>query len=213
MLNKYNFYIDFIEINKSKKCWINPCINYNIGFKYIKCDKIILQNAEVCHIGDICKYINDELNSDKYIVFDVITTNSYDQNELVYTNYCVNNFDIISKLSNNQWYQHYNNINRKFHFLVSFTRNVFNKFNNFSYDYFSEAAYDDNDLVLKLESLSIEINNIKNDETKLCGVHLYHVLANQTWESSTITNSYIYNKKLEYYNMHNKYIDIIDKYI
>ena len=188
-------------------------LKINIGFKYIKCDKIILQNAEVCHIGDICKYINDELNTDRYIVFDVVTTNSYDQNELVYIKYSINDSDIISKLSNNQWYQHYKNFNRNFHFLVSFTRNVFNKFNNFSYDYFSEGAYDDNDLVLKLQSLSIEINNIKNDKTNLCGIHLYHVLANQTWESSTMINSYIYNKKLEHYNIYKKYINFIDEYI
>jgi hypothetical protein len=210
ILNKYNFYIDFIEINKSKKCWANPCINYNIGFKYIKCDKIILQNAEVCHIGDVCKYVNDELNSDRYLVFDVITSDSYEQNESIYTNYPLNSTDIISKLSNNQWYQHYTHFNRNFHFLVSFTRNVFNKFKCFSYDYFSEAAYDDNDLVLKLQSLSIEFININNDEKKLCGIHLYHILANKSWESSTIINSYIYNKKLEHYNIYNEYVDIIN---
>ena len=56
-LDKYPFYIDFIVIKKENKNWINPVINYNIGFKFIKGGNIILQNAEVCHVGDVISYI------------------------------------------------------------------------------------------------------------------------------------------------------------
>ena len=44
-----------IRINKEDKWWVNPCIPYNIGFKQIKGDIVIIQNPECKHMGDIMK--------------------------------------------------------------------------------------------------------------------------------------------------------------
>lgn len=208
ILKTFDFYIDFIEIKRDKKFWVNPCINYNIGFKYIKCDKIILQNSEVCHVGDICKYINDELNSDIYMVFDVAVSNSFEQNEDIYSSDSLD-YNIINKLGISSWYQciHFN---RNFHFLVSFTRTVFDKFKNFSYDYYSQGAYDDDDLVLKIKSLSIEIKNIFTITNQIYGIHLYHIPSEKIWDNNNTYNKYVYLLKNNYYNTHNKYIEYTD---
>ena len=50
-----NLYIVHIIINK--KNWINPCINYNIGFNYAECDNVVISNAEVCVFGNIYEKI------------------------------------------------------------------------------------------------------------------------------------------------------------
>jgi glycosyltransferase involved in cell wall biosynthesis len=52
-LEKYPFYIDFISIKMQNKKWVNPVVNYNIGFEYIRGSKVVIQNAEVCHVGDV----------------------------------------------------------------------------------------------------------------------------------------------------------------
>ena len=207
ILKTFDFYIDFIEIKKDKKFWVNPCINYNIGFKYIKCDKIILQNSEVCHVGDICKYINDELNSDIYMVFDVAVSKSFEQNKDIYSRTPLD-YDILNKLGINTWYQHIT-FNRNYHFLVSFTKTIFDKFKNFSYDYYTQGAYDDDDLVLKIKSLSIEIKNIFTLTNKIYGIHLYHIESEKIWakQSDFNLNPHLYKMKINYYNTHNKYIE------
>ena len=83
-LQEYPFYIDFIEIDRNKKFWINPCVNYNIGFKYIKGVKIIIQNSEVCHIGDVLSYVNLNIRDENYYVFDVKNSPSFEYNEHIY---------------------------------------------------------------------------------------------------------------------------------
>ena len=60
-LRKYPFYIDLICIKKENRNWHNPCVNYNIGFEFIKGSKVIIQNSEVCHIGDVLIFIDKTL--------------------------------------------------------------------------------------------------------------------------------------------------------
>ena len=83
-LQSFGIYIDYIRIKN--KFWINPCVNYNIGFKYIqkKSSKIIIQNAEVCHVGDVIKYVNDNLKDQIYFSFDVLNLNNMHNNEMMY---------------------------------------------------------------------------------------------------------------------------------
>ena len=46
-LKEIPYYIDFIEIDRGKKFWHNPVVNYNIGFEYIKGSKIIIQKRKM----------------------------------------------------------------------------------------------------------------------------------------------------------------------
>ena len=36
VINKFAFHIDLIFIRNENKNWVNPVVNYNIGFKFIK---------------------------------------------------------------------------------------------------------------------------------------------------------------------------------
>lgn len=200
--------IDFIEINTSEKCWINPCINYNIGFQYIKCPVIILQNAEVCHIGDVCENVLQNISDNKYLIFDVAVSNSFEQNENIYKiNY---DFDSFYNYSNWNWYQHYNHNNRMFHFMTAFTKQAFDKLGGFSTDYFSQGSYDDDDFLLKVRALNLNIINIKCDESKCMGIHQFHQPSSSVWERETYINRQIFELKKKYYESHNQYKNIKD---
>jgi len=59
---------------------LNPVVNYNIGFKFIKGNTIVIQNAEVCYVGDPLSNIYNLLENDKYYVFDVNTIIDYESN-------------------------------------------------------------------------------------------------------------------------------------
>lgn len=202
-LREYPFYIDFIEIDSSKKFWINPCINYNIGFGYIKGNKIVIQNGEVCHIGDVLSYVNLNVSDDNYYVFDVKNSPSFEYNEYIYNVPCLNSdifYDINPLLENGnylKWYQHSILRNEMWHFLTSITFKTFQIIKEFSYDYSFGYYYDDNDFLLRIKSNNIRIVNISSKETKNGGFHLYHHSNSYLpWNSSDYkSNMEIYIKK------------------
>ena len=214
ILKEYPFSIDFIKIKRENKIWINPCVNYNIGFLFIKGGKVIIQNAEVFHVGDVLKYVNETVNDISYHVFDVKSSNSYNSNEIIYSN---NNHSI--DVYNNPsifnsgviaWYQSSKTNNRGFHFLTAMTLYTFKIFQEFSYDYAFGGAWDDDDLVLKIISKKIPIVSVDHTISKCGGIHLYHVLAGNDWEKGVETNTSLFAAKKNYYNVNKAYIEITE---
>ena len=56
-----NFNIIHMRDLVEKKSYCNPCIPYNTGFRASQGDKIIIQNPECCHIGDVISYTAEHL--------------------------------------------------------------------------------------------------------------------------------------------------------
>jgi len=211
-LYKYPFHIDFISINRQNKKWHNPSINYNIGFKFIKGVKVMIQNAEVCHIGDILSYMTNETILDNhYYVFDVKASKSFATNDIIYKSN-TNTTDIYKNEDLFKiWYQGPTRI-CNYHFLTGMTRNTFELIKNFSYDYAFGSAFDDDDFLLKIKSKNINIVNIFHDKNNIGGIHLYHQISTKTWNKNKEINDILFNNKLNYYNKNNIYLDISDNY-
>ena len=206
-LEKYPYHIDLVYIRTENKNWINPVVNYNIGFKFIKGSRVVIQNAEVCYVGDILGWISTNITDNNYYSFDVKAINSFENNEVIYnTNNLMNNIYLKDNLFS-MWYHGRNNITN-YHFLTAMTRNTFELVKNFSYDYTFGIDYDDNDFLLKIKSKQINIVNLFNDEYFLGGIHLYHISSYLKWVN-VISNSEIFNKKLNHYNNSNEYIELL----
>jgi hypothetical protein len=205
-LEKYPFYIDFISINKKNKNWVNPVINYNIGFQYINGSKVVIQNAEVCHVGDVLGYIGSQIVDDNYYVCDVRASKSLSTNDFIYNN----KTETIDIYKNNElfgiWYQGIERL-LNYHFLCGMTVETFNKVKNFSYDYTMGIAYDDDDFVLKIISNKINIINLFYNEYNFGGIHLWH--DSSLKKKNVESNISIYTRKNLYYKNNNKYIDIL----
>lgn len=213
MISGFNLHIELISINRTHKYWANPCINYNMGFQYIKGNKVIIQNGEVCYIGDILEYIKNTVVDDNYYVFDVKASRDFFTNDLIYAalkrekiNVGIYNENILT-----QWYQHSSERNANYHFLTALTKNTFSKFCGFSYDYAFGSAYDDDDLLLKIRSNNINIINVKNDIEQIGGIHLYHGYTVNITNSGAYTkpvNKDLYNKKKNYLNSNIRYLEL-----
>lgn len=65
----YNFDIKLYVIDNQHKIWKNPCIAYNFGFKKATGDIIIIQNAEILHVGDVINYVATHLGDTDYFAF------------------------------------------------------------------------------------------------------------------------------------------------
>ena len=211
-INGYAFHIDLVYIRTENKNWVNPVINYNIGFKFIKGSNVIIQNAEVCYIGDILGWVSTNITDNNYYSFDVRAINSFENNEVIY-----NTANLTTEIYKKNiyhtweegWYQGRKKVSN-YHFLIAITRHTFELIKNFSYDYTFGINFDDNDFLLKIKSKNINIINLFHDEYNLGGIHLYHTSSYIKWKNIE-SNSEIYNKKLEMYNNYKIYIDFIEK--
>ena len=219
--------IDFISINKDKKCWVNPCINYNIGFRYINKNSknIVIQNGEVCHVGDVIKYINESVNDNEYHVFDVKATADFESNEKIYNlDQSSRNISVYDnedfkwyigsekktkwKEFNDGWYQTHK-YPRNYHFLTSMTSDTFKRVKSFSYDYAMQINYDDDDFLFKIINvLKINIINPSYLIEKIGGIHLFH--ENNFLSKEIQINVIIYDIKMRYINSFDKYLELSD---
>ena len=205
-LEKYPFYIDFISIKRKNKNWINPVVNYNIGFEYIKGSKVVIQNAEVCHVGDVLGYMAEKVISDNYYVCDVRSTKSLSANDIIYSS----DTKTIDIYKNNSifgiWYQGRGRM-VNYHFLSGMTVDTFNKIKNFSYDYIMGISYDDDDFLLKIIAKQINVVNLFYDEYNFGGIHLWHRSLSMKKKEF---NNVMYFKKNDYFIKTGNYIDITE---
>ena len=157
---------------------MNPVVNYNIGFQYIKGSKVVIQNAEVCHIGDVLDFISKKIKDNNYYVCDVKAVKSLEINDIIYKSN-TNTIDIYNNHSLfGIWYQGRRRI-VNYHFLSGMTIDTFNKIKNFSYDYSFGILYDDDDFLLKIISNNINVINLFHDIYNFGGIHLWHISFNK----------------------------------
>jgi glycosyltransferase involved in cell wall biosynthesis len=209
-LDTYPFSIDFLVIHRDKKFWHNPCVNYNIGFKFIKGGNIIIQNAEVCHVGDVLRYIQPLFCDDHYFVFDVATCVNYGANDAIYGSDTTTTAIYKQTQLFDIWYQS-ESANRKLHFLTALSRSTFQKVGGFSYDYAFGCSYDDDDLLLRI--ISNQDNRIVccHHTTSQCGgIHLFHVRNSTTtgWDNGRELNKTLYDAKKKYVDKYKKYLEV-----
>jgi len=65
----YEFDVKIIPISRQEKTWVNPCMAYNIGIRYATKEVILLQNAEVMHVGDVLKFTAENIRPRDWLTF------------------------------------------------------------------------------------------------------------------------------------------------
>jgi hypothetical protein len=203
----YPFNLDLIKIKRENKNWHNPLVNYNIGFKFIKGCQVIIQNAEVCHIGDVLAFVkNTVIEDDKYYVFDVKASLNYQTNNEIY-NSDTSTIEIYNKNLFDIWYNHTIHRLCNYHFLSALNRSTFEKVKQFGYDCTMGSCYDDDEFLLKIISKEISIKNVINDQCKVGGLHLYHGNSPKTWDRGVELNDKLFLKKKFIYERFGVYCD------
>ena len=211
-LSTYPFSIDFIVINRANKQWHNPCVNYNIGFKFIKGGNVIIQNAEVCHVGDVLSYIRPHFCDDHYFVFDVAASRNYDANDAIYRLDTTSTNVYTTPGLFDTWYQsERKEYNYKMHFLSVISRTTLQKIGGFSYDYSLGCSYDDNDFLLRLlANEDMRILCCHHTSVHCGGIHLFHVRNSPTtgWDNGRELNETLYNAKKKYLDKYKVYLEV-----
>lgn len=179
-------------ILKKDKTWVNPVIAYNKGFECATGDIIIIQNAEIAHVGDvICSTINN-ISPNKYLVFSVFNSPTFFHNNLLskmrhtgnevkFCKYC--DYSLLAQSGIycppkvihkwHGWLSHPIYNRRCFHFLSAVYKKVLTKMGGFDNKFAHGLNYDDDDFIMRM---SQSVESIEIVDPSVCyGVHQYHL--------------------------------------
>ena len=184
IINNYSFKIKLIDVDRKTKISFNPCIAYNLGLIHCSGDIIIIQNPEVCHLGNVILHALENVRDDNYIVYSVKPMLNFQQNQMI-RKFVENNQDqmLIESFIQNchdgmmdqylEWYQHPKYRNQRLHFLSALNRNTLNKIGGFDPNFYDGVDWDDNDIRNRIERVvkSVSIHPSEN----VMGIHLYHL--------------------------------------
>jgi hypothetical protein len=205
-LEDFGLFIDHVKIKN--KFWVNPCVNYNIGFKSALSERIIIQNGEVCHVGDICLKASKDTAPGKYLVFDVIALQREQSNTALH----LRDIGPFCKLKSNfnprttKWYQHHKHRNANLHFLTSISSQDLKEIGGgFDLDYSMATCFDDPAFINQLKSIKIQFVNVPESNYSLMGIHQWHGPENPKMILTNVQNQHLLIAKEEYQNKHNKY--------
>jgi GT2 family glycosyltransferase len=204
ILAAFPFSIDLIRIDPKAKTWCNPCINHNIAFQFIRGKRVIVQNPEVCHVGDVLAYTNDHLKEDNYMVFNVIACKNFKANEEIYRMGALETtiFETAPHLFAN-WLQHTVHRNNNLHFLIACSAV---RLREFSYDMAFGAWYDDDDFVFQMTVVGgLRIENIDS----VAGIHLYHA-SSGAWNLGHEKNTALWITKVKHFRETGEYLEVSD---
>lgn len=67
--SEYDFDVKIITVSEQEKTWVNPSVAYNIGIRYATKEVILLQNAEVMHIGDVLAFTAENIQPRDWLTF------------------------------------------------------------------------------------------------------------------------------------------------
>lgn len=81
----YEYPIMIVNMDPNKKTYTNSCVPYNVGLNLARGDITIIQNPEVCHVGDVLRYTAENLGPNDYFSYACAAIPSYEVNNIVKT--------------------------------------------------------------------------------------------------------------------------------
>jgi GT2 family glycosyltransferase len=143
-------WVKLIRLEPEYKSWTNPCIAYNVGFKEVKGNKVIIQNPECVHVGNILEYVENNLTDENYLTFSCLAVNE-----------------------NGTWKGWYNHPTIKptnLHFCSAITKKNLDLLGGFDERFAHGLAYDDNEFLYRVKKSGLNVECIEQPFVR----HQYH---------------------------------------
>ncbi len=154
-------FLKVIRLEKKNKWYQNSCIPFNIGFRAAKGDKVILQNPECLHFGNILEYTENNLTDTNYLSFacfslDKDSTENLDlllETPTEITAIIQKDDHIILNDGDAGWYNHSVHRPEAYHFCTAISKKSLQKLKGFDERFALGIAYDDNELIERVKAL------------------------------------------------------------
>lgn len=178
LVNKYStLRIKIVNMEDLGDRWyINPCVVYNAGFTQVSGDKIIIQNPECMHIGDVISYVDTYLTDNNYLTFECYASSKAQLDYIdsdwdrFYREVQACKVGLTKERQELAWCNHYTYFRRALNFTNAITRNNLSKLNGFDEVMAHGIGGDDNEFRDRVFKLPIQVQFVKNPWT----VHQWH---------------------------------------
>lgn len=180
IVDNYQFDINLIKIKEEDKTHVNPCVPYNIGFREVKNDIVIIQNPECLHFGDIIGYTIKNLTDNNYLSFSCYNISEDDTKKLK-----DNHNDFLKTFkphphssdrpgadfnTNMGWHNHPEYRAVGYHWCSAINKKNMDLLNGFDENYADGIGWDDADLYHRISFLGLTIDIIKEPYV----IHQFH---------------------------------------
>ena len=209
IIKNYSFPIKYIKITAEEKGnRINPSVTYNKGFKEAEGERVIIQNPECIHRGNILGYVKTNLTYDDYIAFSCYNCSSHELTQELLNNISLINdpsFHVKNKFT---WYNHPVARPVHYHFCAAIMNDNLKLLGGFNEEFAKGHSYDDNEILLSIkQNLNLNIKSIDPNEGGFV-IHQWHPRdAESKFTPQQFNIMLNHNKNLyeTYLNEHNKY--------
>ena len=203
IVGDFDLDINLIVVDKKDKTWINPSVPYNIGFKAVKSDNVIIQNPECLHLGDITATVVENLRDGVYLSYGCYSVDNPVQmkiNGIENTNdymkdikNCIPFYDRAVRVDGeNGWYNH-NTIRPHFlHWCTAITKKDLDAVGGFNEEFANGIAYEDNEFLHRVKK-QVDIKFVKGPIV----IHQHHGSTNYGQRNLVMRNQMIAQKLMK----------------
>lgn len=188
----FSFPIRIIEMSKihKERLYCNPCIPYNVGFTRCSGDKVIIQNPECCHVGDLLSVCDQLLQDGKYLSFSCYSASEEETRHLLsgVPISCFNNAPPANE-GMSGWYNHPVYCPRDLHFTTAITKKDLVELGGFDQRFAHGYGYDDDEFRRRIIKKGLEIIHPQD----VYSIHQYHYSANSVLKSNPHASAVVNN--------------------
>lgn len=160
--------IRMADISKEKD-YCNPCIPFNVGFRHSVGDKIIIQNPECCHVGDVLTYTEQNLTDDIYLSYHCYASLPEDL-LLLRTGHPITMHDNVLSHHGGCWYNHKDIRPCAYHFTSAITRKNLIELNGFDERFATGLNFDDDEFITRVQNKKLNIEFVEDPFV----IHQFH---------------------------------------
>lgn len=163
-------FLKVIRVEPHEKWYVNPCVAFNKAFAAATGDKIIIQNPECLHFGDVLKYTDEHLTDETYLSFAAFSLGEQSTDRLDLYDYC--NMDKavlmpiasvarpVTKEGDQAWYNHSKYRPVGYHFCAAITRKNLNAMGGFDERFALGLCFDDDEFLNRVRRSKLEVKII-----------------------------------------------------
>jgi len=159
-----------IYIKPENKHWVNPGSPYNIGFKSVVSDIVIIQNSECAHIGPVVDIVREQVTDKNYLTFA-----AYASTKECFEKMCISDIKDWSKIyamNSKMWYHHPEHNSTNYHFTSALTQYNLNRIGGFDERFANGYCFEDNAFVNAIKKLKLQIQTPPVEKAFV--VHQWH---------------------------------------
>lgn len=182
----------------TEKWYRNPCVPFNVGFRKSSGDKIIIQNPECCHVGNLIEHTRNSLHDGNYLSFHCYATGVKDTNRIRKGKIIKYN-DVALKSAKgleSKWYNHQSFRPASYNFATAITRKNLVALNGFDERYALGHNCDDDDFIHRIVNMGLKIDFVHQPHV----IHQYHGVGVSSLMTEALADNRALWKKLKQLN-------------